>query len=170
MRIVPVRYRLPVSYSTEIGRFITRWAYLEWLLKETAYTLLKMNPKIGRIALQEPRVHDYLTMLEDLAQLRGVTVSFSWSKLRQAVKPLEAFRNKLVHGVWVKEPSSKYPALRQVKGSYVPKPGAKSVDARIKPAAMPVPLGELKNAVAGINRANQIMHEIKDEIEAQLTP
>ncbi len=165
MKTVPVRYRLPVAYNTEIGRFVTRWAHLEWLLKETAYTLLQIDPKIGRLSVQEPGVSSYLTMLEDIARLKGVPVSINWAKLRSILQDMESFRNKLVHGIWVKDPSTKTPVLQQVKGSYKPEPGKKSVNAKIKPKGIRVSLKELKNAIKGIDRANQIIHEMKDEIE-----
>ncbi len=165
-----VRYRLPVSYSTEIGRFISRWAHLEWIMQETAYTMLKMSPKIGRIALREPRVNDYLTMLEDLTKICGITISWDWQKLRNAARPMEKFRNQLAHGVWLHDPNSKYPTLRQARGRYPSRPGAKTENAKINPASMPVPLRELKNAIAGVDRFNSIILEIKSEIAAQLEP
>jgi len=167
MKTVPVRYRLPVSYSTQIGHFITRWAYLEWSLKETAYTLIQIDPKIGRLAIQESGIGSYLTMLEDITRLKGVQVSINWTKLRSILQKIESFRNKLVHGIWLKVPSTKTPVLRQVKGSYNPEPGKPSVNAGIKPRGIKVSLEELKKAIAGIDRANDIIHEMKDEIETQ---
>lgn len=166
MKTVPVRYRLPVAYTTEIGRFVTRWAYLEWLLKETAYVLLQMDPKIGRLSVQELGVGSYLTMLEDIAVLKDIQVSIKWKELRKILQEMESFRNKIVHGIWVKDSSTKTPVLQQVKGSYKPEPGKKSVNAKIKPRGIKVSLKELKNAIKGIDRANQIIHEMKDEIEA----
>ena len=62
MPTYPVRRKLPVAYSTEIGRIITRWAWLEWELKRVAYTILEIGPKEGRLSVREPRAHDYLTM------------------------------------------------------------------------------------------------------------
>lgn len=168
MQQMPARYRLPVSYSTEIGRIITRWAHLEWVLSETLYMLIATCPKIGRLAVREPRIGEYLTIMEKTARLQGVTISVDWKKFKTIMQTMESFRNKLAHGVWIKDPSSDWPALRQVKGSYTLKHGAESVDARIKPASLPVPLRELRNAVRGIDRANQIAVEIKQEVEAQV--
>ncbi len=170
MRIVPVRYRLPVSYSTEIGRFITRWAHLEWVLDETLYMMIGTSPKIGRLAVMDAKIGEHLSIMEKTARLQGITVSVNWKNLRAIMQTMESFRNKLAHGIWINDPSSKWPAFRQVKGSYTSKQGAKSVDARIKPASMPVPLGELRNAVKGIDRANQIVLAIRKEVEAQTLP
>ena len=168
MQQMPVRYRLPVSYSAEIGRVITRWAHLEWVLSETLYMLIATSPKIGRLAVRETRIGEYLTIIEKTARLQGITVSVDWKKFRTIMQTMESFRNKLAHGIWVKDPTSKWPAIRQVKGSYTLKHGAESVDARIKPASVPVPLGELRNAVKGIDRANQIAIEIRQEVETQV--
>lgn len=167
MKTVPVRYRLPVSYSTQIGRFITRWAYFEWLLKETSYSLLQIDPKIGRLAIKETGVVSYLTMLEDIARLKGIQVSIKWTKLRSILQEIESFRNKLVHGIWLQDPSTKTPVLQQVQGSYKAEPGKKPVKAKIKPLGVRVSLKQLKNAIAGIDYANNIIHEMKDEIEVQ---
>ena len=170
MQQMPVRYRLPVSYSTEIGRIITRWSHLEWMFSETLYILVGTSPKIGRLAVREPRVEEYLTIMEKTARLQGITVSVNWKKLRTIAKKMESFRNRLAHGIWIKDPSSNWPALRQVKGAYAPKRGAQSVDARISPASMPVPFDELKNVVRAVDRINQIALDIKSEVEAQVTP
>ena len=170
MQQVPVRYRLPVSYSTEIGRIITRWAHLDWVLSETLYLLIPTSSEIGRLAVRQAGIGEYLTIIEKTARLQGVTVNVNWKKFRTIMQTTEAFRNKLAHGVWIKDPSSNWPALRQVKGTYVLKHGAESIDARISPASLPVPFGELKNVVKGIDRANQIALDIKREVEAQVTP
>ena len=170
MKQMPVRYRLPISHSTEIGRIITRWAHLEWVLSETLYRLIATSPKIGRLAVRETRIVEYLTIMEKTARLQGVTVSVDWKKFRIILQTMESFRNKLAHGVWIRDPSSNWPALRQVKGTYTLKHGARSVDARISPASLPVPFSELKNAVKGLDRANQIALDIKKEVEAQVTP
>ncbi len=170
METMPVRYRLPVSYSTEIGRFITRWAHLEWVLDETLYMMIGTSPKIGRLAVRDAKIGEHLTIMEKTARLRGITVSVDWKKLRDIMQRMESFRNKLAHGIWINDPSSQWPALRQVKGSYTPKRGAPSVDARISPASLPVPFGELKNAVRGVDRANQTAIEIRQEVEAQVPP
>ena len=98
---MPVRYRLPRSYSTEIGRFITRWAYLEWVLSETLYMLIGTSPKIGRLAVREPKIGDHLTIMEKTAALRGITISVNWKKIRTIMQTMESFRNKLariIHG------------------------------------------------------------------------
>ena len=55
MATYPVRDKLPISHTTEIGRIITRWAFLEWLLRQIAYLLLDLNPKAGRLAVRDPR-------------------------------------------------------------------------------------------------------------------
>ena len=72
MPTYPVRPNLPVAYSTEIGRIITRWARLEWELKRIAYTILQIGPKEGRLSVREPRAHEHLTMIEDLMRVRGL--------------------------------------------------------------------------------------------------
>lgn len=165
-----VRYRLPTSYNIEIGRFITRWAYLEWMVSEILYSLMGVDPKIGRLAVREPPIEARLTLVQKTAGLQKVAVSVNWKKLKSTLQEMADFRNKLAHGIWLDDPNTPHPAVRQVTGSYTPKQGGKSYDAKIHPASLPVPLYELRNAVAGIDHANRMVHAIKKQIEAQLPP
>ena len=124
MAVYPARYRLPVSYSTEIGRIITRWAYLEAVLRTTAYLILRVGAKHGRVAVREPRVVDYVTMLQDLMHLESLKTRVDLKTLKKSLEEIEALRHKLAHGIWLKHPSTKLPVLQIVKGSYPPSPGA----------------------------------------------
>lgn len=170
MSTFPTRYRLPVSYNTEIGRIITRWAFLEWRLRETAYLLVKVNPKIGRVAVREPRVVDYITMIEDLTRLRSVDVAVDWKALKNVLGEIGSFRDKLAHGIWVKHNTTKTPVLQEISGKYPPHPGAKSVKARIEPRAVRVTLKNLKEIVHGIDAATATVNALRTKIAAKLSP
>ena len=166
----PVRYRLPVAYSTDIGRFITRWAYLEWLLKEVAYAMLTVDPKIGRLTIRETRVIDYLTMLEDVSALKRIKVSVDWKKLKNVLKDMETFRDKLAHGIWLQYDNTDVPVLRETSGKTVLKPGGVAVKSRILPRGRRVSKQSLKDAVRGLDHAVGLIIEIKKEVEASTQP
>lgn len=70
MGIYLVRYRLPTKYSTAIGRMITRFAALESALRNLIYALLELDPKMGRVAVRNPRIEESFTMIRDLMGLR----------------------------------------------------------------------------------------------------
>ena len=84
-----VRKRLPVAYSTEIGRIISHWAYLEWRLKNVTFALLDVGPKVGRLAIREPRASDYIGMFIDLMAVKGIEVSTDLKALKKLLAGLK---------------------------------------------------------------------------------
>lgn len=166
----PTIYKLPDDYCTLIGKFITRWAYLEWRLRETMYALMCVGPKVGRIAIREPRVVDYLTMIEDTAKLRKVTISVDWKKLKNIMGEIESWRDRFAHSIWLDIPGVGMPSIQVLSGKTVTTSGGTAVKSRIDPRSFRVAIKELKNAVAGIDRAVRLVDEIKAEIEAQAKP
>lgn len=166
----PTRYRLPVHYSTQIGRIITRWAYLEWQLQETVYLLLSVSPKQGRIAVREPRIADYPKMLKDLAHLKSITISEDMKTFGKLLKETESYRNRLAHGVWLEHSATKTPVLRDLSGAYVRTAGNRTAHPRIKPLAVQVRKEHLKDILTAINSLNGRVQHIQAEIQEQLQP
>jgi hypothetical protein len=164
----PVRYRLPISYSTEIGRIITRWAFLEYRLKETAYMLLDIDPKIGRIAVREPRTYEYVDMIQDLMSLRSLTTTVDLKKLRKTIEDIQSFRDKLAHGIWAKHDATNLPVLQITKGSYTLTPGEQKTKARIDPFALVVQFKDLRAARRNIERTTITINQWKRDLSAQL--
>lgn len=165
----PIRYRLPTQYSTDIGRIITRWAFLEYRLKETAYMVLGIGPKIGRISVREPRVTDYVVMLQDLMLLKSLKTSVDLKKLRRKLETVQAFRDKLAHGIWVKHATTNLPVLQVIKGSYLPPHrGAIKVKARIDPLAAKVHLQGLKAIVHDIETTTVTINQWKRDLAEQI--
>ena len=175
MPIFPVRRKLPTAYSTEIGRLITRWAWLEWELKCVAYAILQLGPKEGRLSVREPRAHDYLTMIEDLMRVRGLSASAS---LKPYLKPAKAklielgdLRNAVAHGIWIKHEGTHLPTLQLVSGSLLqsikwPHPLQK---AKIEPRALAVELPGLRAAVSDTEQLTKMIQALRREIEEQLS-
>lgn len=159
----PVRRRLPRNYSTEIGRVIARWALFESRLRALAYLLLDVSPERGRVAVRGGRVADYLTMLEDLMQLRGVAVTVRTKALKRPLTEVETFRDKLAHGVWLRHPRTRTPVLQVTKGD-LPDPAALR-GAQGQPTA--VTLGDLRRYVRTIDAAIRIADRLRAELMRQ---
>lgn len=168
MHSSPVRARLPVSYSTEIGRIIVRWALVEWHLKRLAYDILQISPKAGRVAVQEPRVEDYITMLQDLLALRKIRLDIDWKLLRKELGEIASFRNKLAHGIWVKHPGTKTPVLQETKGKHPNEPDATQRKARINPKALRVTLANLKDYRKRTDAAAHALRRLRDDLAPAL--
>ena len=167
----PIRFRLPTNYSTEIGRIIQRWAFLEWRMRSIAYLLLDLDPKRGRIAVREPRCTDYLIMIEDLIKLRSIkfnTKDKRHKNFKKKLVELQSFRNAIAHGVWLKHSATQKPVLQVVAGSYPPSPGKETVKARIEPQAVELDLENLKHIRTGIEAAITTMGRVKIELAKQL--
>lgn len=169
INIYPVRKKLPVRYNTEIGRIITRWALAEFVLREVAYLLLGLGPKEGRIAVREPRVDDYLTMILDLMLIYKIKTSAKTTSLRNLLRECESIRDRLAHGIWLKHEGSKLPVIQEVKGKYPPAPGAKSVKARIAPRASVIPIETLIQCTRNIKHCIAQIYKLKHEITLQQT-
>ncbi len=166
----PIRYRLPVPYSTEIGRIIPRWSFLEYRLKETAYMLLDVDHKIGRIAIREPRTTDYVDMIRDLMSLKSLTTTVDLKKLRKTVEEIQSFRDKLAHGIWARHDTTNLPVLQVIKGSYISEPESQKTKARIDPLAMAVRLADLRACRRNIERTTVVINRWKRDLAGQLSP
>ena len=174
MPTFPVRRKLPVAYSTEIGRIITRWAWLEWELKHVTYAILHVNQAEGRLSIRETRADEYLTMIEDLMQVRGLSIS---TKLKPHVKSAKGalnklgnFRNALAHGIWIKRPETRLPVLQLPSGGLIKLPNLpqKLPKAKIQPRALVIELSGLRAAVRDIEKVTRFIRAMRDEVVAQV--
>lgn len=170
----PVRHKLPAAYSTAIGRVITRWAWLEWELKRVAYAILEIGPKAGRLSVREPRAHEYLTMIQDLMQVRKLSIS---DKLKRHMKPVKDtlvqhgdLRNALAHGIWIKRDDTSLPVLRIVSGDLFRRVNLPSSlpKAKIEPRALAIELRALRSMVDDIEGLIKFVQALRREIESQL--
>ncbi len=150
MTTYPIIQNLPVSHTREIGRFITQWALLEWKLKQIAYDLLAVEPPVGRLAITEPRVVDYVTMLEDILRIKRLKVDVDLKKLKTSLSELASHRDRIAHGVWLKYPKTRSPTLQIIKGSWQPDPKKPKVKAVIHPRTVAVRVQDLQILVANV--------------------
>ena len=132
MRTYPTRARLPAPYSAHIGRVVTRWSLLHATLRQVGYALLQVNPKLGRVMVQEPRVADHVTMIEDAMTVLSLKTSVDTKELKKGLKTLDEIRNKLAHGVWVRHSQTSVPVLQDTRGTSVTE-GGKPIKAKINP-------------------------------------
>ena len=160
MGTYPVRRKLPVAYSTEIGRIITRFAFLETQLRNITYHLLDISPKQGRVAVRQFRVADQITIIEDLAKLAKIDLKVTWKNLKQPCKEAESYRDRLAHGVWLKHSETETPVLQDFSTAYV-RNGAPRKP-KIYPLAVPVQLEHLKNITSNIEQLSDLLHVIEE--------
>lgn len=163
----PVMYELPDEYCLLVGQFITRWAHLEWRIKSMMYVLLRIDPKLGRLVVQEPRVIDYITMVENVATIKGITVSVDWKKLRTIFGKIQSWRDWFAHGLWL---DTGEPSIQIIKGKTVLKKGGPSYNARIQPYAMQVPPRVLRGVIRSVDAAVDLIGKMQGQIEQHVKP
>ncbi len=167
MPTYPIRARLPASYVMQIGRVITRWSLLELTLRQTAYALIQVDPKIGRLMVREPAAGAFVTMLADAMAVRGLTTTVDMKALRKGLVTLEDYRNKLAHGIWVKHSATAEPVLQETRDNSPDQSGGYP-KARINPRAVTISVETMKAWVTGIENATELIRQLGREIDAQL--
>ncbi len=168
MGTYPVRRRLPTKYSTEIGRIITRFAFLESQLRAMTYKLLMISDKQGRLAIREPRVVDHVTMIQDLAVLAKLDLKVNWKKLKEYCKEAESFRNRLAHGIWLKRSDTKFPVLQDFSSAYTQGGPDIPKKPRIHPLAVPVRLEQLHHIANALEKLSDTILKIERRINSAM--
>ena len=159
-RIFKLRKKLPTAHYAEIGRIITRFAQIEMQLRVLTYRVLGVGEKPGRLAVNQFRAGDQITLIKDLTQLRGLKMNVDWGSLKKRLKELESFRDRLSHCIWMKDPDSKIPIIQDFSTAYIPglPPGTRP---KITPLAVSVPLKKLQD----IRKGGDIVSESLLELE-----
>lgn len=160
--------RIPSAHSKEIGRIITRWAFLEWRLKNVAYALLNVTPKQGRVAVREPRATNYVDMLRDLLHLAGIQVSVDLVDYQKLLEVLAGHRDRLAHGIWLKHPDFKDPVLQLVKGKWQPNPQKPKAKRVIDPEGALIQAEELRQFVPLIDQAAKVAGQLEIQVSVAL--
>ncbi len=170
VRLVEIKdevQRLPARYATEIGRLITRFAYLEYRLKLIGYRLLDLDARYGRVAVREPRAADYVSMLRELVALRHITVSVDLAALQTELAALENFRDRLAHGIWRLHSESGTYSLDVTKGNYISPWGQEKTKARIHPQRVFLTPADIRAKVAAADAVIKKLARLYREVERQ---
>lgn len=166
----PVLRELPNSYYPVIGRIMVEWSYLENILRDCAYMLLRVSRKQGRIAVRSPRSNEVVTMIEDLMDLHNLSTRVNTRELKKALTKVNSARDALAHGLWVDHEGTDTPVLQIVSGSYPIEPGEPAVKARISPIAMETTPEELERTVHDIRRLTEAAEFLRADLEAKGLP
>jgi len=132
-------YRLPASYSREIGRVIVRWAFFEHHVQSVIWAIAfncdDLGGALGRLAITEQKFPQRLDLLRQLAKLRSVTFDKALLKsLETQSRKLVAERNLLAHGCWTKHPVHGW-IVRETRGEWTPSKAGPSGTRKVMPEA-----------------------------------
>jgi len=153
----------------QIGRIITRHAILEWQLRQVCYRILDVQQKEGRVAVREPRIINYMTMIEDLLTIKEIDVSIDTKKFKKSLNEFAFYRNALCHGVWIRDPKTKLPVLQFTSWELGFPPGMPpGRKAKIDPKSAKIRLKFLRNLAKAIDLSIQQVRQLEKEINAKL--
>ncbi len=113
------RTDLPASLCREIGRIITRWAYLENCIQLTLCNLVGLREEEGRLVLQKAGLNDQLDVIADLAHLYRLKVDkAALKRMKGDIKKTIEFRNVVAHGAWSYDADHQRWAVTQTRGAW----------------------------------------------------
>jgi len=168
-RELPTTIDLPLSLLREIGKVIVRHAVVELKLNRMIYNLLEIDPVAGRITVREPPTTDRLDMIKDLLKVKKIAVKSNLKSIHKRLKECAAERNRIAHGIWIKDP--KHPGilfLRTLSGDWVPPGSREKSKRRIDPEAIEYSVEDAKDLVTFIEETGQAVYDLGDEIDAAL--
>lgn len=174
-RVFPGTVTLPKRHFELIGNITVYHAAIEARIKSAIFTVLRIGPKRGRLAIRDQRADEQLGLLETLLEMAciPVPVKFNFKKLKTRLKDADACRNALCHGVWVKHPDYTTPVLQVAQGDWRAKPptsNAKRAPRKIKPIGLPLAEIELVDEAFIIftllTEINLLVKEIESIVES----
>jgi hypothetical protein len=172
-RHAPVRivaephYKLPASFTREIGRIMVSWAYFEQSVRRGLWELMGVDDKIGRIASRDPRIDDRIDMFRDLAFLRKIKIDEGRIKLLiSRANEVIGWRDLLAHGVWI--PYQGKWLIQKTAGQYPKNAISEHRKRRIAPEGVNVDLDGLRTITDGIEILIEMIGEIREEVVEKL--
>ena len=160
---VPVNLDPPKELAYIAMRVIAHWAYIEFLLQMTAYELLDLDAKKGRVAVRDPRPDQYHSMYIELLGLSNIEIGPDSSKflkeLSGNLRECRAARDLIAHGVWAKNPETGADVIRNISGKWHATQNSAAVNRRI------IPEGEIVTAEI-LEHVRRCMHVLIESLQA----
>jgi hypothetical protein len=115
------RVDLPAPYLRDIARVIVTYAGYEHQILALSWAICfladPVGDKLGRLAFRQMKAEDQISLIERLAEVRGVKLDQSLIKeIKTRVKRVSIKRNLLAHGKWSKPGS--YWVVQETQGSW----------------------------------------------------
>lgn len=165
MRRMPVAITLPVALTREIGRVVTGHAILEHLLSEMTYSLLRIPPEEGRLAVIEGSATQRFDVARRLWKLKGIKPSVDTTAIRNLLGNVETERDRFAHCVWVRDPRSGEYLLRVTRGELSTD---KTTPRKVKPEGIPYSVEKCRETRAQIEALIEVLDTLRGEIEDAL--
>lgn len=156
-----VIYRLPVELSKEIGRVAVTYSHLEHKMTAMIGMILQLQKPEARLALDEPPVWERLDTIQDLFALKALIPEFPFKVFWEELKEINAQRNNLVHGIWLRHPKTRAIWLRLTRGHWKrTEAGLPKVRRVIRPEAIPMTAKEARKVTIRTQKAIRQMDDL----------
>ncbi len=129
-----------------------------------------VDPKLGRIAVRDPRIDDRIEMIGDIAYLRKLQVDpKALDILEKRANEVLRWRDLLAHGIWIPKDDGGW-MLQNLSGLYPKDHEAEHRKRRINPEGINVDIDGLLSVADGTLHLIEAAIEIRQMIQAQLPP
>lgn len=162
---------LPTEIYTAIGMVIQKYSLLDATLQYTIYSLVGVDEVVGRLAVQEPRASDKMSVIEDLARLKGVTLDADLvKKLKSDLPKAKSLRDGIAHGLFFKHPEKDGQVLiGATAGTWQPPGMVKGkVKRKIRPEAPHIYVDDMANLIATIQAMYESAKELRRSVAEQM--
>lgn len=146
---------------------MVHWAFFENLLRRSAWEMLDVNPKIGRVAIRDPRIDDRCDMLLEIAHIKKIKLDeVQIASLRSKASETLSWRDLVAHGTWI--PHNGRWLVQKVSGQYPKNYEADHRKRRVNPEGIPVDINRLRAITQDINSLMDEVAMIRKAIAEQL--
>jgi len=137
MKERPRTIELPDAFNINIGKIVVAHAALEQRLRDIVYECAGIDQKKGRVLRIARRLASYPELVKELLLAVDKDIALSkpeaWShSLQEGLATADDERNRLAHGIWVKDPAHPVPVLQVVEKAWTQPDGKKAL-AKINP-------------------------------------
>lgn len=133
---------------------IFRHSLLEARLANCLYRLARVEFKIGRVVIANPRGGDILDRMLELAQINKLDLSpFPWASYKKVLEDLKSRRDIFAHSVWMVDPDTRRYMVIVTKGSWPKEPHKQKMSKKIYPEPRSVTASDLRLLRSEIEKA-----------------
>lgn len=160
-------YKLPASFSREIGRIMVYWAHFEQSVRRGVWEIVGVDERTGRTAVRDPRIDDRIDMILEMAFLRKIKVNEDRIKLlKNRAIEVRGWRDVLAHGVWIRHRSEWF--VQIVAGNYPKSAISEHRKRRIAPEGVAVDLDGLRTITDATEMLIEMIVGVREEVQEKL--
>ena len=161
-------HKLPALLLREIGRIVTIFSCVEHEMNLLTFSLLRLSPVEGRLALARQNVRSRFHLISLLLVANNISITHNLKALASEIEELEEMRDWVAHGVWSKD--GKIFRLEISRGTWRPRGSQRKVERKIIPAAAPVDYQSLRRISDVAVELLAVVEDTHKQIVAQLRP